>query len=265
MDTVTTADLLADIPGLAAFLPVAGHNPDQVKTTPPPPGPRPPVRLDLVQMLDTRYRYPGTALDRAAADDIWGDHRQGVQPDLMLWALFFAEQNPAITDLIPNDLAQLCAWLGRRSEWAEKQDWGDTYVKDVKAWHTRLLRGCGDAPLAAMHHACTRCGNDATLVNAGDLWACAECGHEDPGPAQQIRTFRFQPSRPTPDICDMFRVERGWLYTHKKRRNLTPDPTKGTDPLHWWPWDVFRLLHPGLVDLYEQHTESGTHVISAVG
>lgn len=257
----TTIQCLAEMPDLAALLPVvAGTSTSPGTTSRRTPGSQPPASLDIIQALDTRIRtWRGDATDRAHADAIWGDHRQGVLPDLWLWARMIEaemlDQSPQPPATIPDQitLAGICDWLIRHNHWAVDQPWHDQYDHDVHSWHRRLTSLAGLTEPRIMRHQCSACEGPSDLTNDGDLWTCRSCGHLDPGPRRQITDYRLQPSQPTNTICTMFGVSGAWLRQQKARHRLTPDLSKGTRPLHWWPWDVFALLNPGIVEAYEQH------------
>ena len=277
------ASLLAELPELAALLPLAATgstNGDDIRTRKPVPDSRPPTRLDVVQALDTRTRATGDDAVRRYRDDLyaaWREPRrtsdgdleptweptQGVLPDLWLWARMveseMLESSPTRPDDLPETptMASVCDWLARHTEWAETQQWVAEYTDDVRRWHRRLRGLVGAREPRRMRHDCTSCGNRAELFNGGDVWACTECGHEDPGPRAQIRDYRYQDSRPTSTICAVFGVTEAWLWQARARRRLHPDTSKGRHPLHWWPWDVFRLRHPGVVEAYERHVGGG--------
>ena len=90
-DTPTTTAQLAQILDWAALLPAlltrrapTGDSSNSGRRTH---GSKPPVRLDILQILDTRRRATGDdAEDRAWHDRMASDHRQGILPDLWQWA-----------------------------------------------------------------------------------------------------------------------------------------------------------------------------------
>ena len=85
--TPTTEAQLAQILDWAAYLPalLTRHAPtgDGSRSGRRTPGSKPPVRLDILHLLDTRLRVTGDdAEDRAWHDRMASDHRQGLLPDL---------------------------------------------------------------------------------------------------------------------------------------------------------------------------------------
>ena len=150
--------------------------------------------------------------------------------------------------------ASECAWLiAHAADWRADEFIHDWVSSEVRSIHRELCRVARVHPVRAMHHQCSKCGNPSTLINDGHLWACRECGREDEGPRRQIEDFRHKPSISTKEISEQFGVTEGWVWKQRFNRKLKPDNSKGLNPMHWWPWDVFKLLNPGLVELWEQN------------
>ena len=126
---MTPDDQLRDIDDLAAYLPelVTARRADAGGSSSP--GPRVPLRLDVLAVLDDRERVHGDdAEDRAWHDRMAGDHRQGLLPDLRQWArLIEAEAMdvcPEVPEPIPGGmpgLPEVIAWLHRHLSWALTQ------------------------------------------------------------------------------------------------------------------------------------------------
>lgn len=206
--------------------------PPQAQVGPrPAPGSRPPLNVDAVDLIER------------------------VHATLASWVQLAMEEGLTSDDWPADNTLAVCLWLARNAHLMDEHMAGDEFAAEVHDLWKRVRNAVGERPPREMHHACTQCGNPSVLVNEGDLWACPECGREDPGPRALIDEFRHAPSQPTPDICERFGVSSQWLADQKRRRGLKADESKGKFPRHWWPWDVFRLLHPGLVDLWERHAE----------
>ena len=106
----STTEQLGDILDWAALLPAlltrrapTGDNSRGGRGTP---GSRPPARLDVLHVLDTRLRVTGDdAEDRAWHDRMASDHRQGLLPDLWQWARMIEaealEGCPDVPDELP--------------------------------------------------------------------------------------------------------------------------------------------------------------------
>ena len=171
MTEPTTADLakqqLRDILDWAAILPalLARRAPtgDTSRTGRRVPGSRPPVRLDVLHVLDTRTRVAGDdAEDRAWHDRMASDHRQGLLPDLWQWCrLIEAEAMDACPD-VPEELperpvlASVVDWLVKHTPWALTQPWADEYAADVDWWWRKLREAVGEAAVAR-DVPCSRC------------------------------------------------------------------------------------------------------------
>ena len=145
------------------------------------PGSRPPVRLDVLHVLDTRTRVAGDdAEDRAWHDRMASDHRQGLLPDLWQWCrLIEAEAMDACPD-VPEELperpvlASVVDWLVKHTPWALTQPWADEYAADVDWWWRRLRDLIGEAGESGVP--CGRCGDWLAMVHLG-LWEC-RAGHQ---------------------------------------------------------------------------------------
>ena len=189
MTEPTIADLakqqLRDILDWAAILPALltrrAPTGDTSRGGRPSPGSRPPVRLDVLHVLDTRTRVAGDdAEDRAWHDRMASDHRQGILPDLWQWCrLIEAEamhSRPEPPDELPEQptLAGVVDWLTRHTPWAVEQPWAGEYVADVDWWWRKLREAVGEADTASPVP-CSRCG-EPLEQRRGGLWECV-AGH----------------------------------------------------------------------------------------
>ena len=186
MTTTTTRQQLVEIVDLAALLPAlatsrsgaaAGRaGPSGLAHSPAP------VRLDIIQALDTRPRVHGDdAEDRAWHDRMVGDHRQGLLPDLWQWARMIEaeamESCPRVPDELPETptVASVATWLLAHLDWALEQQWADELVRDVDWWWRRLRRLAGERDGYAPR--CSLCL--FPIVEAeGGWWRCLGAGHE---------------------------------------------------------------------------------------
>lgn len=262
------AELLAELPEIYALLPavLTSRTPGGEEARHARPSPCAPMRLEVAALLDRRVRLDGDALEMADWDTAAGEDRQGLLPSLWAWGrLIEAEMldtSPDLPEFLPDEptMASVCAWLVRYTPWALVQPWADEYTADIRRRHgaaERLVRHCDHYRA----HACSRCGGDsAELVNNGDLWACPDCGHADPGPRREIDAFRRRPSMPTPMVCALMGCTQEWLWQQHHRGRIQPDSAKGSRPLWWWPWDIFSLLNPAIVDEWE--SSQGIAVLS---
>lgn len=112
---------------------------------------RPPLRLDVVAMLDRR-----TEINGPGKDDVM-DEIPNVWADIDGWArVLLAENLDVFTPTFPvgatsNSIAaQLAALLRSRCDWICRQPWVDEMAKDVARVHSALRRACGDAPPRSM-------------------------------------------------------------------------------------------------------------------
>lgn len=121
MTTPTVDDVLrylAELPELCALLPEAAivrtPSGEGSRSTP---GPRPPLRLDVLHLLDTRDK--GWAFDVPPDPD-----RVGVLPFLDSWARDLEatalDERPELPDELPDPptVAGLCKWLAAEALWA---------------------------------------------------------------------------------------------------------------------------------------------------
>lgn len=182
----STIEQLGDILDWAALLPAlltrrapTGDNSRGGRRTP---GSKPPVRLDILHLLDTRLRVTGDdAEDRAWHDRMASGHRQGLLPDLWQWARMIEaealEGCPDVPDELPEapTLASVVAWLVKHTgHWTLAQQWASEYVADVGWWWRRLRDLVGEASPAGVP--CGRCGETLGMVHLG-LWECG-AGHQ---------------------------------------------------------------------------------------
>lgn len=184
MTAPTTAQVrvwLAELPDLCALLPdaLATRTAGQ-QTSRPVPHSKPPVRLDIVALLDTRERCDWEqGMWRVDPDG------QGVLPWLWGWARDLEscayDLRPTLCDEVPEKVtvASLCQWLLQDDllEWCEVtlQQW-DEFAYDLRrvvASVREATRNVRDAEVKPV--GCPRCGYPLEQVKPG-MWECSE-GH----------------------------------------------------------------------------------------
>ncbi|MGN8689411.1 hypothetical protein ACTND8_05850 [Atopobiaceae bacterium HCP3S3_F7] len=167
---------LAELADLATLLPTAliTRSPDdtQRRTAP---GSRPPVRLDVIQLLNNTL-----AQDVAAGRAEWMDpDRAGLLPYLWTWCRDI-EADALDAGLAPDDLpdtvAGCCSWLATWLDFAQTLPQWDELVWGIeRCWrNTRAAtRGVRDDD-PPRHARCNRC-HIGTLTPSGDVWTCTDC------------------------------------------------------------------------------------------
>ncbi len=176
------ASILGQLPDLCALLPDAliTRTPHD-ETARPAPGPKPPVRLDVLHLLDTRPKH-----DWVDGMEFCDPDRMGVLPYLDGWCrdieADMLDHSPTPPTELPDPVTVTgcCAWLTRHLDWAQDRPqwpemaWGiHTTHRRVKV-AVRAVQGRPEAPVP-----CGRCG--AGTLNAipaqRPLWECNNCGH----------------------------------------------------------------------------------------
>lgn len=152
--TPTLADKLCDILDLAPLLPAlltTRSAPGTGRATRGSHSPAP-LRLDVEQLLDPRPRSAYPPDDRADADLAWGDHRQGLLPDLADWATAITREqaiNNTPAQLQPPDrdnLTSIINYLLGNTAWiVEAARWADAFEADVHWWWQRCRTLVGEA------------------------------------------------------------------------------------------------------------------------
>lgn len=184
MITPTVDDVLrylAELPELCALLPEAA-----IVRTPSgegsrgTPGPRPPLRLDVLHLLDTRDK--GWAFDVPPDPD-----RMGVLPFLDSWARDLEatalDERPELPDELPDPptVTGLCKWLTGEALWASGlPQWPEMADGIHKTWKAvriacRAVREVDERPVP-----CNRCGAGELRHVEGDrpMWECSQCEHQ---------------------------------------------------------------------------------------
>ncbi len=172
---------LDELPDLCALLPDAlitrtphGEN------TRPAPGPKPPVRLDIIDLLDTRSKH-----DWLDGMEFCDPDRMGVLPFLHGWCrdleadmLDHSPEPPAeLPD--PATITGCCRWLTQHLHWAQDRPQWPEIAWGIHTTHRRVkvaVRGVQGRPEPPVP--CGRCGEPLTHVEGTmPLWECPN-GHQ---------------------------------------------------------------------------------------
>lgn len=129
---------------------------------------RPPLRVDVVAMLD-----PRTGITGDGPDDVL-DEIPNVWADLGGWTRVVHEEHP-------DHPAGYGPWyLRTRCDWICQQPWCDEFARDVARVHGALRQACGDAPPRPFAH-CPQvvdgrvCGGSIAMFDDGTGARCAGC------------------------------------------------------------------------------------------
>lgn len=216
----TTVARLHELPDLAAHLALrltssqpgteTGGKRDPAETAP--------VHLAILHALDDRHRYAGDNMPAYMEDEAWrcphaahpprecpweadDDGRQGLLPDLALWARMINDDLEQYDPELPEDLpeeftvASVCDWLARHHRrWATLDDGASDQRlsaevaeqlrraradmdNDVKRWHNRLRSELGERdPITLRHSTAGGCGHIIEPRDGGTWYGCTGCG-----------------------------------------------------------------------------------------
>ena len=188
--TTTAADThawLAEIPELCALLPDAAVTRTAIEGPRPAPASRPPLKLDVLDLTDTRHKTSWLDVRTLLDPD-----RQGVLPYLDSWVRDLeatAYDGDPVYGIEPHDLhanapehptvTSLCAWLIRELDWAATLPQWPELAEGIRHVRARLrdatkdVRDVEERPVP-----CARCGGSLRRVE-GDKpqWECTSCGH----------------------------------------------------------------------------------------
>ena len=171
---------LAELPDMCALLPEAA-----IVRTPrgegsrSMPGPRPPLRLDVLHLLDTRDK--GWMFDAPPDPD-----RVGVLPFLDSWARDLEatalDERPELPDELPDPptVTGLCKWLAGEAQWAsELPQWPEMADGIHKTWKAVRIACRAVREVEGRAVPCNRCGAGELRHVEGDkpMWECSECEH----------------------------------------------------------------------------------------
>lgn len=210
--TTTVRAQLRNIPDLYALLPDAATTRTSIEGPRPAPASRPPARLDITDLCDTRTK---TRLTDGPATWIDPD-RMGALPYLDTWARDLEAcahdgdthwQTPPRPDPPapvpdPPTIAGLCAWLDKELDWAATlPQWPDlahgiNHIHHRLRAATRNVRDIETRPVP-----CQRCGHPLDRAHGTKpLWTCHACGHEVTVQAVTLRQAATILGRPYPTL-----------------------------------------------------------------
>jgi hypothetical protein len=146
----------------------------------------PPLRLDVVAMLDRRTEINGGS--GADIDDDVLDDIPNVGADLGGWVRVLAEEHPDFDGEGWNADPIAYAWgadlLRSRCDWVVRQPWVDEFAADIARVHGALRAACCDLPDEPVGMCLTHgCDGRAYPTRERDGVRCARCrrlyrGHE---------------------------------------------------------------------------------------
>ncbi|WP_130865835.1 hypothetical protein [Acidipropionibacterium timonense] len=250
---------IRQMPALVAEIEALGgtRNPDGETThTRTVPGSRPPLDVSRLDVVASDGWEPSSLveLSSVASRIIW----QAVDPDTRT-------AHPQPCGLSWNTE---CAWLA--DIWADSRAWLDDVdmgIVDqvVHQTYSTLTRQAGVRPPTRI--SCPSCGASMQLVGQGvkavlvcEATAWSSDRHEMPGPAALELQWRYHRAMTADELgeCDL-PVTCGQIRQWRKRGRLRPalrSQHRG-DPHHYWPWDVIRLLWPGIIEAIDARDARG--------
>lgn len=170
---------LLEIPELAALLPDALVARGAIDGPRPAPASKPPVKLHILHLMDTRPRYDWEA------GMAWCDpDSQGVLPYLWGWVRDLEASAYESSAILPAEAPETptvsgcCGWLtAHLAILANLPQWDD-FAHGVKSTHRLLLAAVRSVRDREEPVPCNRCGA-GKLARDGETnrWACPACGH----------------------------------------------------------------------------------------
>jgi hypothetical protein len=147
---------------------------------------RPPLRLDVVAMLDPRTEINGSSgavYDDGEDDQL--DEIPNIRADLDGWVRVLTEEHPdygrpATWTGVGDSPTGDAALLRSRCDWICRQPWVDEFATDVARVHGALRQPCGDAPGRPFAH-CPQvtdgrvCGGWIAMFEDGTGAQCRAC------------------------------------------------------------------------------------------
>ena len=198
--TQQLVDLVDIVANLALRLTTSTPGVEQVRAKRPP-AEGAPVNVTVLHALDDRVKYTGDAMPEYLADETWqcqhhshhpnecphgsdGDGRQGVLPDLWVWARMIeadlTEADPKLPEELPDPvtMATVASWLVEHHErWGDHfPQEADEFAKDVKRWHNRLRAELGEHdPPTLRHGGVGGCGYEMAQLADQVRYECRGC------------------------------------------------------------------------------------------
>lgn len=143
--------------------------------------------------------------------------------------------------------ASECDWLLATLDWWQANldacDLG--WITDTIHAATRELEQIVRQPRPA-RLVCPDCG-DVLRGQPGGMVSLCDSGHEHPGPKRLAAVWARKPAVPAMVIESQLGVKVATLWQWKRRGKIRPAHTEGRID-YWLPWDVVRLLYPGIED-----------------
>ena len=168
---------LAEIPELCALLPDAAVARTVIEGPRPAPGSKPPTRLDVVHLLDTRDKHRDANMATCDPD------RQGVLPYLWGWVRDIEadalDQSPQLPPESPEapTVANCCDWLTTMLDYAATLPQWFEYADGIRRTHTNLRAAtAGVRDIEERPVTCTTCGAGHLALTGPNLWECGACG-----------------------------------------------------------------------------------------
>lgn len=252
---------LADIPDLYALLHdhlpeflAAGSvpvDPDEHQSARKRPGSTPPIRLEVIDLLQTRKLEGTLAWLGWDGGDPDRDLRHGVHGTLELWIMLIMSELPDAGRHRyepPPNVTGMCTWLAYDLDWIV--DHHTDFAKSISRIHRALQQACGVRSPLKLN--CPKCGEPAFLDETGRFLSCAASTLHAIGIDQIEQRWRRRPPRPTREVVAEFPITAKELHNASRGARPKITPVIGEDGVkRWLPWDVLRLLNPDLADAFD--------------
>ena len=140
-----------------------------------------------------------------------------------------------------------CGWLLATFDWwqanldAADLGWVEGTITDAATELERVVREPRPARLR-----CPTC-EDVLRVQDGGMVTLCDSGHEHPGPMRLAALWARKPPSPAAIIEMELGVKQATLRKWHQRRKIKPAYRDGRVD-YWLPWDVVRVLYPGIED-----------------
>lgn len=244
----TLGDRLRELPDLCAWvdtkaatlLPRAGQ---QTGAARPAPGPRPPLNVALLDLLDDRPKLNGRTLDpaeSAALDAYIGQRRQGVLPCLSAWVTLAEgdawESGQTVAASASSATVQTEAgWLLDHLSFVARRPWAADFDADIRRMWRDLRQAAGERD--SYRPRCPECR--ARLDDRGGFYACPRCGRD----YRDERMASCDEPMTARRIAALFDLNVKTIRTWANRGELAPacDELGAHGAPLYWVDDVLRL------------------------